>query len=129
MLATTYARAQFTKAYLQANDLTWKLYSNDITPNLTHTAADFTEVTSDGGYRSHIAHGANWTFTEGTTAIAEYPKESFIFTGASGNIYGWYLVDGDGNLIFAHRFAQTYNIVNADDTIKAGMKVNLVQTA
>ena len=89
-------------------NLTLKLFSNNITPGETDTAASYTEV-SGGGYASKPLTFANWTVTPGAPTAALYnAAQDFSFTGATGapsTIYGYYIVDGSNVLILAERFA------------------------
>jgi hypothetical protein len=89
--------------------LTLKLYSNDITPGETNTAATYTEV-AGGGYADLDMVGANWVITEGSPSDGEYPSHDFEFTGptdAPSVIYGYYVIDGDGTLCWAERFEES----------------------
>lgn len=89
--------------------LTLKLYSNNITPGETNTAATYTEV-AGGGYADLDLVGATWVITEGSPSDGEYPPHDFEFSGATdspGTIYGYYVIDGDGTLCWAERFEET----------------------
>ena len=81
-----------------------KLYSNNITPSATSAAVDFTEVVG-GGYSEAVLSFSSWSFD--SIGTATYVAEDFHFTGATnapGTIYGYYIVDGSGNLTWAERF-------------------------
>lgn len=85
--------------------LTLKLYSNDHVPVAGDTAANYTEV-SGGGYAAKSLLSGTWVMTAGSPAQALYPIEDFVFTGTiggSGNVYGYFVVDGSGNLWWAER--------------------------
>lgn len=89
--------------------LTLKLYSNNVTPGETDTAATYTEV-AGGGYADLDMVGANWVITQGAPSEGAYPAHDFEFTGATdapSTIYGYYVVDGDGTLCWAERFGET----------------------
>jgi len=107
-------------------DLVLKLYSNNITPSDADTTATYTEVTG-GGYAPKTLTGAIWTITPGAPTTASYPQQSFIFTGAVGNVYGYYLVRVTGNeLIWVERFTNgPYNIQNPSDEIRVTLNVSL----
>lgn len=89
-----------------------KLYSNNRTPGLTDQASDFTEVIG-GGYVDVNLNKANFSVAAGNPSEALYSAfQDFTFTGATGGpgtIYGYYIIDGAGNLVQAERFpsAQT----------------------
>ena len=84
-------------------DLVLKLYSSDTTPAETDTVATYTE-TSGGGYTDEALTAATWTVTPGNPTTAAYPEITFAFTGAAGNVYGYYLVQAvSGELVWAER--------------------------
>ncbi len=84
--------------------LTLKLYSNNIVPDENVTANSFIEVTG-GGYSSIILAYANWIISE--NGVCTYPGYNFRFTGATsgpGTVYGYYIVNPAGVLLWAERF-------------------------
>lgn len=107
-------------------DLVLRLFTNDLTPGNTDTAASYTEA-SGNGYAAVTLTGANWTVTEGTTSEAAYPEQVFTFTGALGNVYGYFLTRAiSGKLAWAERFTDgPYGIVNNGDQIKVNPKFTL----
>ena len=93
-----------TKLLNQA--LTLKLYSNNITPAEGDTNSTYTEV-SGGGYANKALAFGTWTLTSGDPSFGLYPAQDFAFTGttgAPGTIYGYYVIDGSSNLLWAERF-------------------------
>lgn len=89
------------------SSLTLKLYSNNKTPAAADTAASYTEV-SGGGYSAKTLTTGNWTKTAGSPAVAQYnAAQDFNFTGTTASpsvIYGYFIIDGSSNLIYAERF-------------------------
>lgn len=88
--------------------LTMKLYSNNVTPVGTTTAAAFTEVTG-GGYASKPLTFANWTITSGDPSQAIYTStQQWTFTGPTsgpGTVYGYFVTrNSDGKLMWSERF-------------------------
>ena len=86
-----------------ASDLTLKLYSNNRTPALTNVASDYT-VVAGGGYANITLTGGAWSIASG---VATFATQTFTFTGATnspGTVYGYYVVNGAGTLMFAERF-------------------------
>lgn len=107
-------------------DLRLKLYSSDTTPAETDTAGTYTE-TSGGGYSDVLLVPANWTVTPGNPTTSTYPEETFTFTGAAGNVYGYYVVqDSSGLLMWAERFTNApLNIQNNGDEIRITLQITL----
>lgn len=107
-------------------NLTLKLYTNNITPGETNVAGDFTEA-SGSGYAAASLNAANWTVTEGAPTEGVYPEVVFTFTGALGNVYGYFLVGAtSGAIKWAERFTNgPYNIANNGDQIKVTPKITL----
>lgn len=101
------------------SDLVLRLYTNNITPAETDTAATYTEAAGNG-YGSITLTGANWTVTEGAPTQAAYAQQTYTFTGALGNCYGYFMTRSTGGRIaLAERFSDgPYNIVNNGDQIK-----------
>jgi hypothetical protein len=107
-------------------NLVLKLYTNNITPAEADTAATYTEA-SGFGYASVTLTPANFVFTPGAPSDASYPQIIFTFTGALGNVYGYYIVQAtSGILMWAERFTDgPYNIQNNGDQIKITPKITL----
>lgn len=105
-------------------DLVLRLYTNNITPAETDTAATYTEAAGNG-YASLQMAGANWTITEGAPSSADFAQQDFTFTGALGNVYGYFLTRlTSGRIAWVERFSDgPYNIVNNGDQIKVTPKI------
>lgn len=94
------------ESFLETENLFLRLYSNDVTPAETDTAATFTQVTG-GGYAAITLALGSWVITPGAPTIALYTQQTFTFTGATGapsTIYGYYVVNAGGFLRWAERF-------------------------
>jgi hypothetical protein len=109
-------------------NLTLKLYSNNITPDKSQTAASFTEC-SGSGYASIALTPASWTVTAGTGAgttatSAAYPQQTFTLTGAL-TAYGYFLVGAtSGKCYFAELFSGApYVIPAGGGTVKVTLNV------
>lgn len=102
-----------------AEPLTLRLYTNDVTPGESDTAGTYTEA-SGNGYSAIALTGANWTVTGGAPTSAAYAQQTFSFTGALGNVYGYYLTrTSSSDLVYAERFSDgPYNVVNNGDQVK-----------
>jgi hypothetical protein len=98
---------------------TLKLFTNNITPAETDTEATYTEA-AGSGYAAVGLTGASWTITPGNPSSAAAAEQTFNFTGALGNVYGYFVVQAvSGKIMWAERFTNgPYNIQNNGDQIK-----------
>lgn len=98
---------------------TLKLYTSNTTPAETDTAATYTEA-SGNGYSAINLTGSSWSFTPGAPSQGAYAEQTFTFTGALGNVYGYFVVQQTtGTLLWAERFTGApFNIANNGDQIK-----------
>lgn len=105
-------------------DQVLRLFTNDVTPSETDTLATYTEA-SGSGYSAITLTGANWTITTGAPSEAAYAQQTFTFTGALGNVYGYYNNRTTGTeLMLAERFTDgPYDIQNNGDEIKITPKI------
>jgi hypothetical protein len=106
-----------------------KLFTSNTTPADTDTLATYT-VSSGNGYADISLNGANWVLTSGDPGQAAYPQQTWTFTGAAGNVYGYLIVgQTSGDLIVAERFTDgPYNITQAGDAIKVTPVITLKDT-
>lgn len=116
----------FLKAILNhtaGQNLVLRLYVNDKTPAEADTEADYTEAVGNG-YASVELIGENWVVEEGS---ASYAQQTFTFTGALGNVYGYYMTQAvSGKLVYAERFSTgPFNIQNNGDQIKITPQITL----
>jgi hypothetical protein len=88
----------------QGTVLTLKLFATNTTPADTDVAGTYT-VAAGGGYSDKALLAANWTESNvGGIEQVAYADQVFTFTGAlttNGTIYGYYVVDAAGVLIYA----------------------------
>ena len=84
-----------------------KLFSNNRTPDVSDDASDYTEV-AGGGYADILLDKNDFVVTPGNPSQALYNAFlDFLFTGPTSSpstVYGYYIVDGAGNLVQAERF-------------------------
>lgn len=106
-------------------DLVLHLFTNNIVPSESDTAGTYTEAYGSG-YASISLTGANWTIAEGEPSEASYPQQTFTFTGALGNVYGYYLTRAtSGRIAYAERFSDgPYNVAASGDQIKLTPKIS-----
>lgn len=86
--------------------LTLRLYVNNKTPEDSDTVSDYTEA-SGFGYSAIALNAANWDFTtvSGVSTATYNSVQTFTFTSGPVVIYGYYVTDGGGNLIWVQRFS------------------------
>lgn len=103
-----------------------RLYSNDISPAKTDVVGDYTEV-SGFGYAAVTLNPASFVFSSGDPTAAAYPQVTFAFTGAAGNVYGYFVTRATtGDLQFANRFSNApINIANNGDEIRITLTITL----
>lgn len=99
---------------------TLKLFQNNHTPAPTDTEANYTEATFSG--YADIDISAQWgaAFVNGNgQGEIDCPPFTFAFGGGAvtNNVYGAYVVDGAGALIYAERFAAPVFMSAAPDEI------------
>lgn len=112
-------------------NLILRLYSNDYTPGPTSKASDFTEVTG-GGYTPRVLAGASWKVKAGALGlptVAEFAKQTFVFTGDAGTVYGYFTTrEGSGRIAHAERFAEPFRVLYNGDEVKVTPKVEVIKT-
>ena len=110
------------------NNFTIKLFVIDVTPADTNTAATYTEATG-GGYASKTLTNGSFTVTVGNDpSDAVYAQQVWTFTGAlttNPTIYGYYVVDADGTLLWAEKLAASFTPANNGDELKITPKFQL----
>lgn len=108
-------------------NLVLRLYTNNVTPAETDTAASYTEA-SGSGYSAITLTGTSWgSPTEGAPSSIAYAQQTFTFTGALGNVYGYFMTRAtSGRIALAERFTDgPYNIANNGDQIKVTPQITL----
>jgi hypothetical protein len=119
--------ASFLKAYFNnvwpagGKNLTLKLYATNVTPSDTSIASSFTEA-AGGGYASKTLTNGSWTESNvgGIEQVAYSTAQTFSFTGpltTNTTIYGYYIVDADGVLVYAEAQAPFTPANNGDNIV------------
>jgi hypothetical protein len=110
-------------------NLSIRLYANNVIPDENSTVATFTEVANGLGYTTggiSLTPGS-WSVISGNPSQAEHTEVTWTFTGAAGNIYGYYVTrDTGGELMWAERFTNgPFNITTNGDEIKITPRLTL----
>jgi hypothetical protein len=88
------------------NNLTLRLFANNVTP--AQAGISYTEA-AGGGYAEITLTNGSWTITTGNDpSDAIYAQQTWTFTGAlttNLNVYGYYVTDAAGTIIYAELFA------------------------
>ena len=106
------------------SDLVLRLYTNNYTPIETSIATDFIEAEGNG-YFSITLTGSSWSVTSGNPCVASFVQQTFTFTGSLGSVYGFYVTRGNGDLMWAEKFASVVNVANNGDAIKVTLSFTL----
>lgn len=112
-----------------AETLQLRLFSNNVTPGESDVLATYTQVTG-GGYAAQTLTGASWVISAGDPSVAVYPQVTFSFTGAVGNVYGYFIVSTTSNtVVWAERFTDgPYNVSQSGDSIRVTPRITLSDT-
>lgn len=98
-------------------NLTLKLYKNDVTPDQDSTASTFT-VADFTGYSNKTLTAGSWVApaTVSHKASTTYAAQTFSCSGGSQTVYGYYVVGASsGTLIWAERFATSRTMSSGID--------------
>jgi hypothetical protein len=105
------------------------LFANNVIPDENTTVATFTEVANGLGYTTggiSLTPGS-WSVISGNPSQAEHTEVTWTFSGAVGNVYGYYVTrDIGGELLWAERFTNgPFNITTNGDEIKITPRLTL----
>ena len=110
-------------------NLSIRLYANNVIPDENSTVATFTEVANGLGYTTggQSLTPGSWSVISGNPSQAEHTEVTWTFTGAAGNVYGYYVTrDTGGELMWAERFTNgPFNITTNGDEIKITPRLTL----
>jgi hypothetical protein len=109
-------------------NLTAKLFTNDVTPTDLTEAGDLVEA-SGGGYASKTLTNGSWTIASGNNPRdAVYAEQVWTFTGpltTNLTIYGIFVIDADGYLVYSDRLTYPFTPDNNGDQLKVTPRVQL----
>lgn len=119
-------KAYFNNSWaVGGKNLTIKLYATNVTPADTDTAGSYT-VATGGGYADKTLTNGSWTVTVANDpSDAVYAEQVWTFTGALTTnpiIYGYYILDADGVLVWAEKFGTSFTPANNGDQVKVTPK-------
>lgn len=102
-------------------DLSLRLFTNNITPADTTVAGDLTQATFTG-YSAKTLTGSSWgAANNGRPSVSTYPIQTFTstVTQATQNIYGYYVVQtSSGILLGLERFIDApIPVTNINDAV------------
>lgn len=109
--------------------LTLRLFTNNVTPSDTDTIATYTEA-AGSGYAAVGLTASNWVLTAGAPSDATYPEITFTFTGALGNVYGYFITgDTSSDVWWAEAFTGgPFDVQANGDQIKVTPIITLQDT-
>lgn len=95
-------------------DLDLCLFTNNATPVEGSVAGDFTEATGSG-YARKLLTASLWVYAAGDPGSITYPEQIFAFSGALGNVYGYYVVQRtSGIIVWGERLSDApFNVTGA----------------
>lgn len=109
------------------NNLTLRLFANDVTP--AQTGITYTEAAGGGYTAQTLTMGSTWVVTPANDpSDAIYAQQTFTFTGAlttNPTIYGYYVTDADGVVLWAERFTTSFTPTTNGDNIKITPKFQM----
>lgn len=100
---------------------TFHLFVNDVAVTDADTVSAFVEATGGEYAALYAAETSFTTSIVGGIAQMAGPQQFFQFTGAletNTDIYGYYVLDGDGVLIYSQKAAVVYTPGTAGDAYK-----------
>jgi len=110
-------------------NLSLRLYGNNVIPNENSTVATFIELANAFGYTTggQSLIPGSWSVISGNPSQAEHTELTWTFTGAAGLVYGYYVTrDTGGELMWAERFTNgPFNITVNGDQIKITPRLTL----
>jgi len=111
-------------ATTQTEKLYLKLYNNAASVNISLTEEGLSFLSTGNGYSPILLSDDDWVIEDG---VATYPQQSWTFTGAAGNVYGYALLTETSNtLVFAENFSDgPYNVLSNGDIIRVSINISI----
>lgn len=115
---------------LTLTDVVLRLYVNDVLPDETDTASTYTECTTAGYNSVTLEDGGpdgDWVLNTDGSGItsATFDQIDFVLTDGPVDVYGYYVTDGGGVLMWAERFDTTASLGSGGGTISVTPYIEL----
>jgi len=112
-------------SFLSSEAMLLKLYTSDVTPTSTTALSTLVEASGNGYAEVSLSGTSNWNITAGTATLTA--PVTWTFTGAVGDVYGYYIVGAStGNLIAAEKFATgPYTVATNGDKITVSITITV----
>jgi len=124
--AKTLALSYLVAKQTNVSSLSLRLFSNNGTITDATTDAELTEVSSGNGYSPIALTGSSWSINP-TGSTLSYPQQTWTFTGPKGNVYGYYVTNASGTVLWAEKFPTgPYNVQNNGDIINVNLSITIV---
>lgn len=123
IVAGNTARTKSCDAFLALDAGTWRLrlYTNNYTPLRTSVSGDFTEPTYTGyagqafaGWGASAIDGSGNATSTGTATRTFQPTAN---TSLPQTVYGYYVLDGSGNFLWAERLSSSFTFVDTNSVL------------
>lgn len=115
------------EAMLKTDAKTLHLFTNDLTPSAANTVTSYVEM-SGLGYAAKPLSGEGWTAnTLSGEAVGSHAQQTWTFgNGTPIAVYGYYVTDSSGELLWAERFnAAPKTVQYAGDQISITPRLTL----
>lgn len=117
-------------ALANANNFQLRLYATNVTPNAngSDTAASYTQAAGGGYAAKELSNGSFTLTTANDPSDVVYAQQTWTFTGAlttNPTIYGYYVVDSDGVLVYSELLSASYTPTTNGDTLSITPKFQL----
>lgn len=100
-----------------SSNQTLKLFKTNVTVSASTVVGDLTEA-DFSGYSAKTLTRGSWTVTQvSSKASASYSDQTFTASSGSQTLYGYYIVDNSGNLLWAENFTSSKTIDSSNPLV------------
>ncbi len=101
------------------------LYSNDPSINNSTVVGDLTEVSATG-YAPKTCISSGWTTVQSVgISTGLYSMQTFTFSTGPASIYGYWVSDTTGALLWAERMSGAPFVISTSGTISISLRISL----